>query len=97
MRNAVKKDPEYSKARFYFVSMLERRQLCDELLEVAREGTLYNPEEAIYWFYLGEVSIRKGNIEDGLAAHRRCLMLNPPAKARERSIEQINKLTRETE
>jgi Tfp pilus assembly protein PilF len=91
MRRTLEKHPDYGKARFYLVSLLEKRKLFDELLEVSRTGTKNHPEEAIYWFYLGEVSLRKGNVEEGLAAHKKCLTLNPPAKARERCMEQIRK------
>jgi len=91
MRRTVAKHPEYDKSRLYLVTILEKRKMYDELLEVARDGTRYLPKEAIYWFYFGEVSILKGNIEEGLAAHRTCLALNPPDAARKRSLDQIQK------
>jgi hypothetical protein len=90
-RKAVARHPEYNKSRFYLVSLLEKAGLTDELLATAREGTKYHPKEAVYWFYVGEVTLYRGNIEEGLAAHRKCLTLNPPADARQRSLEQLKK------
>ena len=89
MRETVSRHPEYHKSRFYLVSLLEHDKNYEELLEVARDGTKYIPEEAIYWFYYGEVSIAQGRIEEGLAALRKCLSMNPPPKARDRCVEQI--------
>jgi Tfp pilus assembly protein PilF len=89
--------PDFTKARFYLVSLLEKQKKYDDLLEVVTEGTKYHPEDAIYWFYLGEVSILKGDIEEGLAAHRKCLTLDPPEKARRRCLEQIEKHSSEEE
>jgi hypothetical protein len=37
------------------------------------------------------VSILNGDIEPGVAAHRRCLALDPPPNARKRALEQIRK------
>jgi hypothetical protein len=91
MRRTVAKHPEYGKSRFFYVSLLEKRQLTDELLKAVRDGTKYQPKEAIYWFYFAEISIYKANVEEALAAYRKCLSLDPPKEARERSLEQISK------
>ncbi len=89
MRETVSRHPEYHKSRFYLVSLLEHDKNYEELLDVARDGTKYIPEEAIYWFYYGEVSIAQGRIEEGLAALQKCLSLDPPPKAHDRCVEQI--------
>jgi hypothetical protein len=91
MRDVLKTRPEYDKARFLLVTLLEKSKKHAELADVAREGTRYYPEEAIYWFYLGEMSIMLGNIEEGLSAFRTCLTLNPPDVAAARAREQIMK------
>jgi hypothetical protein len=95
MRQTLARHPDFGKARFYLISLLEKQNLIDELYDVAVEGTKYHPDDAIYWFYVGEVSLHKGRIEEGIAAHRKCLTLNPPDKARERCLEQIRKYTSE--
>ncbi len=89
MRNVVAKHPAYDKSRFYFVSQLERLKMWDELLAVSRDGTRYQPQEPAYWFYVGEVSVSKGEIKEGLLAYRKCLALNPPDVVRTRIREQL--------
>jgi hypothetical protein len=95
MRSTVAKHPEYEKSRIYLVSQLEKRQLVDEVLAVSLEGVKYHPGNAMFWWYIGEVSILKGNIEDGVAAHRRSITLDLPDQARQRSMEQIQKYSRQ--
>jgi Tfp pilus assembly protein PilF len=97
MRRTVSKHPDFEKARFYLISLLQKGKLHDELLEVAREGTSYHPEAAIYWFYFGEISLRKGNTEDGVAALEKCLTLDPPEGARKTCIELIDKYSENQE
>jgi len=89
MREVVAKHPAYDKSRFYLVSQLERLQMWDELLAVSRDGTRYQPKEPAYWFYVGEVSVSKGDIKEGLLAYRKCLTLNPPVVVRTRIREQL--------
>lgn len=91
MRDVLRRDPAFSKARFLLVTLLEKNKRFPELLDVAREGTEQHPKEAIYWFYLGEMSIGLGNVEEGVAAFRRCIALNPPPMALARAQEQIEK------
>jgi tetratricopeptide (TPR) repeat protein len=91
MRSTVAKHPAYEKSRIYYVSQLEKRRLIDELLEASLAGTQHHPNNPMFWFYVGETSLLKGNIEAGVSAHRRCLELNPPPDARRRSQEQIRK------
>jgi hypothetical protein len=89
MRRTLREHPENHKIRFYLISLIDNGDNLDELWAVARDGTRYHPEEAIYWFYYGEVSITKGRIEEGVNALRKCLELNPPSEARARCIEQL--------
>jgi tetratricopeptide (TPR) repeat protein len=95
MRTTLEKTPDFHKARFYLVSLLEKRKMYDEILEVVVEGTKQNPKESVFWFYVGEVSLLKGNVEEGLVAYRKCLTLDPPEKARKRCLEQIAKFSGE--
>jgi tetratricopeptide (TPR) repeat protein len=91
MRQTIADHPNSHRARFYLITLLEAGGNWDEIAELARAGTALHPNEAIYWFYHGEVSISKGRIQEGLAALQNCLTLNPPEKARQRCIEQIQK------
>jgi hypothetical protein len=89
MRDVVAKHPAYDKSRFYFVTQLERLHMWDELLAVSRDGTRYHPQEPAYWFYVGEVSVSKGDIKEGLLAYRKCLTLNPPVVVQTRIRDQL--------
>jgi hypothetical protein len=91
MRRTLADHPKSHRPRFYLITLLEGDGNIDEIAELARVGTILHPEEAIYWFYHGEVAISRGQIEEGLAALQNCLALNPPEKARRRCIEQIQK------
>lgn len=93
MRTLLEQRPDYGKARFLLISILEKQQKFEELLSVARAGTVYQSKEAVYWFYLGEMSIKFGNIEEGLAAFEECLKLNPPEVAATRAREQIERFS----
>jgi hypothetical protein len=97
MRRTLTDHPKSHRARFYLITLLEAGGSVDEIGELAREGTIYHPNEAIYWFYHGEVSINKGQIEKGLAALERCLTMDPPEKARQRCLEQIRKYSAQQE
>jgi len=89
MRTTVAKHPEYEKSRIYYVSQLEQRQLVDEVLEASLEGVKYHPSNGMFWWYIGEVSLLKGDIETGVAAHQRAIASDIPDQARSRSMEQI--------
>jgi hypothetical protein len=91
MRRTVEEHSDHHKARMYLIALLEPNPNKEELWTVAREGLEHHPKEPIYWFYYGQESINKGKIEEGIAAFRKCLSLNPPEGAREHCIEQIQK------
>jgi len=91
MRRIVREHPKSHKARMYFIALIETDADINELWTLARDGTRDHPKEPIYWFYYGQVSIDLGQIEEGVAALRKCLRLNPPETARARCIEQIQK------
>jgi hypothetical protein len=91
MRRTVRDHPNSHKARIYLIALIETDADIQELWTLARDGMKNHPKEPIYWFYYGQVSIDMGQIEEGVVALRRCLTLNPPEKARERCIEQIQK------
>jgi hypothetical protein len=72
LRAALKVNPRFESARRHLVSFLESEGEFEELNAVAREGTTYHPDVSLFWYHLGDTSIRLGNIEDGLAALRKC-------------------------
>ena len=91
MKDVLKNRPEYGKARTLLITLLEKKKLHAELADVAREGTLHEPNEAIYWFYLGEMSIIIGNVDEGVTAFRKSLEFDLPESATRRALEQIEK------
>jgi hypothetical protein len=89
MWSNLKKHPENHKVRAYLLSLLEADKRWEEAWEVARDGTKYHPEESLYWFFYGDISIEKGMVDVGLSALRKCLTLGPPVTVRERCLERI--------
>lgn len=84
LRNALKIHPDFEIARRNLISFLEKEGKIEELNAVSFEGTKLHPGESIYWFYLGDTSIKLGKTEEGLAALKRCApaALTPSRRAR---------------
>jgi hypothetical protein len=72
----------FDKALFKLLTLLEKKDRWEEVENVAREGILHHPREAVYPFYLGQALLRAGRTEEAVATFRACLTLNPPAAAR---------------
>ena len=83
MYQVLERHAGYDKALSRLLTLLESSHRWDEITAVAREGVKYHPDQAVYYFYLGESLIREGNTAEGIAAFRQCLALRPPAAVRE--------------
>ena len=81
LRKILERRPEFSRARFRLVAILEDHEEWAEILPVARDGVKYSPDDVIYKFFYGESLIRNGQTEEGIALFRECQHLNLPESA----------------
>ncbi len=75
--------PDHEAARDRLLSLLHGAGRFDEVEAVAREGIAHHPIKGQYYFYLGEALLRAGRRDEGRAALRDCLDLNPPRAVRD--------------
>jgi hypothetical protein len=68
----LEKRPDYSVARFRLLVFLEKQEDWTRILDVARDGVKYNPDEGIYYFFYGEALIRAGDVKNGVDMFRKC-------------------------
>jgi hypothetical protein len=80
--------PDFDKARYRLAVFLEKKNDWTKMLDVAREGVRYHPEEAFYRFLYGESLIRAGRVEEGVGVFRSCRDMNLPAAAQQR-VDQV--------
>jgi tetratricopeptide (TPR) repeat protein len=78
----VKQHPSHTKVRKKLVDLLEKARRWEEMVEVAREGAKRHPNEAVFYFAMGEGLLRTGKVDEGLDAFRMCLTMDPPEGAR---------------
>jgi hypothetical protein len=78
LADVLARRPDFTKARFRLIMILEREDAWGEILGVARGGVEHNPEEGIYHFFYGEALMRAGQTEAGLAVFRTCAAMDIP-------------------
>ncbi|HVP58823.1 MAG TPA: tetratricopeptide repeat protein, partial [bacterium] len=77
LRKTVRQYPRHDGARNNLVLLLANTSYYDELLAVARDGTIYNPERPIYHYYYGAMLIREGRTQEGIQELVQCKRLGP--------------------
>jgi pentatricopeptide repeat protein len=80
--------PDFVKARYRLALFLEKKGDWPKMLEVAREGVRYHPEESFYRFLYGESLLRVGRVDEGLEMFRSIREMNLPPAAKQR-VDQI--------
>lgn len=80
--------PNFDKARYRLAVFLEKKNDWAKMLDVAREGIRYHPNESFYRFLYGESLIRAGRIEEGVEVFKSCRDMNLPPAAKQR-VEQV--------
>jgi hypothetical protein len=80
--------PDYDKARYRLTVFLEKKGDWAKMLEVAREGMRYHPDESFYRFLYGESLIRAGRTDEGVEMFKSCRDMNLPPAAKQR-VEQV--------
>jgi tetratricopeptide (TPR) repeat protein len=90
LRRVLRKQPDHEKARNELVMLLYEEGRYDALMEVARWGMLYHPEQPIYHDMYGRMLILGGRTDEGVKVLEACKRLNPHPKAL-RQIERILK------
>ncbi|HKW14320.1 MAG TPA: hypothetical protein VJS69_07540, partial [Candidatus Krumholzibacteria bacterium] len=68
----LEKHPDFSVGRFRLLVFLEKEDNWPRILDVARDGVKYNPEEGIYYFFYGEALLRTGDTKNGVEMFRKC-------------------------
>jgi hypothetical protein len=74
----LERRPDYGVARFRMLVFLEREDNWPRILEVARDGVKYNPDDGIYYFFYGEALIRTGDEKNGIELFKKCLEFDLP-------------------
>jgi len=80
LTKALASRPAYSDARLLGTVILAREGRIEDLAAFAREGTVHNPEQAVFWFHLGQSLILMGKTDEGVAALRTALDSKPTAQ-----------------
>ena len=80
--------PDFDKARYRLALFVEKKNDWAKMLDVAREGVRYHPEEAFYRFLYGESLLRAGRTDEGLEMFKSCREMNLPPAAKQR-VEQV--------
>jgi len=93
LRTVLERDPHLDAIRHDMVNLLSRAGEYDELLTVARDGTLYHPENPTYHYVYGWLLVRKGQAREGAEELLEARRLNPPR----RTLEQIDGMLRQLE
>jgi tetratricopeptide (TPR) repeat protein len=88
LEKVLERRPDFVKARYRLALFLEKKNDWAQMLEVAREGVRYHPDEAFYRFLYGESLLRAGRIEEGVEMFKSCRDMNLPASAKQR-VEQV--------
>lgn len=88
LRDTLMRDNRSERARFHLIRLLLSEGAYDELLDLAREGTLIHPDKAFFRYAYGTGLVRAGQTQAGLAELRKCLELGPPDDVRLK-IEQL--------
>lgn len=70
--------PDYGVARFRLLVFLEKENNWTRILDVARDGVKYNPEDGIYYFFYGEALMRAGDTKTGVEMFRECAKFDLP-------------------
>jgi serine/threonine-protein kinase len=76
-REAIRLDPDYPVARYWYAELLMVLGRYDEAVEQARRGVELAPAAAIAQHLLGWALIEAGSIASGVAAERRAVELEP--------------------
>jgi tetratricopeptide (TPR) repeat protein len=74
----LERHPDYGVARFRLLVFLEKEDNWPRILEVARDGVKYNPDDGIYYFFYGEALLRTGDEKNGIEMFKKCLEFDLP-------------------
>jgi len=88
LEKVLARRPDFVKARYRLALFLEKKGDWPKMLEVAREGVRYHPEESFYRFLYGESLLRVGRVDEGLEMFRSIREMNLPPAAKQR-VDQI--------
>lgn len=88
LEKVLERRPDFVKARYRLSLFLEKKGDWAKMVDVAREGVQYHPEESFYRFLYGESLLRVGRIDEGLEMFRSCRNMNLPPAAKQR-VEQM--------
>jgi hypothetical protein len=80
--------PDFDKARYRLALFVEKKNDWAKMLDVAREGVRYHPEEPFYRFLYGESLLRAGRTDEGIEMFKSCRDMNLPPAAKQR-VEQV--------
>jgi len=81
-REVVERSPGYALARERLVALLFETEQWEELIAVAREGSRLFPQNAFYFYYLGQALIQSGHEAEGREALRQSqlIQLHSPSR-----------------
>ncbi|MDY6205539.1 MAG: tetratricopeptide repeat protein [Prevotella sp.] len=65
------KEPDNAFARLRVLQAKAQAEDYDEVGRLAREGTEYNPDEMVFYYFLGVTCFQKGDMEGALDAYKR--------------------------
>jgi hypothetical protein len=80
--------PDFAKARYRLALFLEKKGDWVRMLDVAREGARYHPDEPFYRFLYGESLLRAGHTEQAIEVFESCRAMNLPPTAKQR-VDQV--------
>ena len=80
--------PDFAKARYRLALFLEKKGDWVRMLDVAREGVRYHPDEPFYRFLYGESLLRAGHTEQAIDVFESCRRMDLPPTAKQR-VEQV--------
>jgi hypothetical protein len=75
----LEKHPESTVARFRLLMFLEKEDNWTAILNVARDGVKYTPDDGVYYFFYGEALLRAGDIKNGVEMFRKSQEFKLPA------------------
>lgn len=88
LEKVLERRPDFVKARYRLALFLEKKGDWVKIVDVARGGIQYHPEESFYRFLYGESLLRTGRVDEGLEVFRSIRDMNLPPAAKQR-VEQV--------
>jgi tetratricopeptide (TPR) repeat protein len=88
LEKVLERRPDFARARYRLALFTEKKGDWTRMLDIAREGVRYHPEESFYRFLYGESLLRAGRVDEGIAMFESCRQMDLPPGARQR-LEQV--------